>query len=72
MIVMASDVIERNKRNIDSLNIYIAKSNVECYRKSFKYAGGKVWNGNNIQNAPSVEAFKYAHKKLTFKQRNTC
>ncbi len=44
--------------------------NVECYRKSFKYAGGKICNGvpNTIQNAPSVEALKYAYKKLTFKQ----
>ncbi len=35
----------------------------------FKYACGKIWNGvpNNIQNAPSVEAFKYAYTKLNFK-----
>ncbi len=26
---------------------------------------------NNIQNAPSVKAFKYAYKKLKFKHRNT-
>ncbi len=31
----------------------------------FKYSGGKIWNGlpNNIQNTPSVEAFKYAYSK---------
>ncbi len=41
--------------------------------KSFKYAGGKVWNvvPNNIQNAPSMETFNYAYKKLNFKNRNT-
>ncbi len=41
--------------------------------KSLKYADGKIWTGvpNNIPNEPSVEAFKYAFKKLTFKQRNT-
>ncbi len=73
MIVMASDVNVRNTRNTDSLNVYIPKPNIECYRKSFKYAGGKIWNDlpNNIQNAPSVEAFKYAYKKLNFKHRNT-
>ncbi len=55
MIVMASDVNVRNTR------------------KSFKYAGGKIWNDlpNNIPNAPSMKAFKYAYKKLNFKHRNT-
>ncbi len=40
------------------LNVYIPKPNVECFPKSFRYAGGKVWNGvpNNKQNVPSVEA----------------
>ncbi len=73
LIVMASDVNVRNTRNTDSLNVYIPKANIECYRKSFKYAGGKIWNdlSNNIQNAPSVEAFKYAYMKLNFKHRNT-
>ncbi len=73
MIVMASDVNERYTRNTDSLNVYIPKPNIECYRKSFKCAGGKIWNDlpNNIQNTPSVEAFKYAYKKLNFKHRNT-
>ncbi len=62
MIVMASDVNVRNTRNTDSLNVYIPKPNIECYGKSFKYAGGKIWNDlpNNIQNAPSGQAFKYA------------
>ncbi len=52
MILMASDVNVRNTRNTDSLNVYIPKSNIECHRKSFKYAGGKIWNDlpNNIQN----------------------
>ncbi len=73
MIVMASDVNVGSTRNTDSLNVYIPKPNIEFYRKSFKYAGGKIWNDlpNNIQNEPSVEAFKYAYKKLNFKQRNT-
>ncbi len=73
MIVMASDVNVGNTRNTDSLNVYIPKPNIECYRKSFKYAGGKIQNDlqNNIQNAPSVKAFKYAYKKLNFKHRNT-
>ncbi len=70
---MASDVNVRNTRNTDSLNVYIPKANIEFYRKSFKYLGGKIWNDlpNNIQNAPSVEAFKYIYKKLNFKHRNT-
>ncbi len=73
MIVMASEVNVRNTRNTDSLNVYIPKPNIECYRQSFTYAGGKIWNDLpiNIQNAPSVEAFKYAYKKLNFKHRNT-
>ncbi len=73
MIVMASDVNVRNTRNTALLNVYIPKPNIECYRKSFKYAGGKIWNDlpNNIQLAPSVEAFKYACKKLNFKHMNT-
>ncbi len=81
MIVMASDVNVRNTRNVnvrntrntDSLNVYIPKLNIEWYRKSVKYAGGKIWNDlpNNIHNAPSVEAFAYAYKRLNFKHRNT-
>ncbi len=73
MIVMASDVNVGNTRNTDSLNIYIPKPNIECYQTSFKYSGGKIWNDlpNNIQNAPSVEAFKYVYKKVNFKHRNT-
>ncbi len=49
------------------------KPNIESYRKSFKYAGGKIWNDlpNNIQNVSSMEAFKYAYKKLNFKCMNT-
>ncbi len=43
MIVMASDVNVRNTRNTDSLNVCIPKPNIECYRKSFKYAGGKIY-----------------------------
>ncbi len=73
IIVMASDVNVRNRRNTDSLIVYIPKPNIECYRKSFKCAVGKIWNDlpNNIQNAPSVEAFKYTYKKLNFTNRNT-
>ncbi len=44
MIVMALDVNVRNTRNTDSLSVYMPKPNIECYRKSFKYAGGKIWN----------------------------
>ncbi len=70
---MAFDLNVRNTRNTDSLNVYIPYPNIECYRKSFKDAGGKIWNDltNNIQNAPSLEAFKYVYKKLNFKHRNT-
>ncbi len=42
MIVMASDVNLRKTRNTDSFNVYIPKPNLECYRESFKYAGGKI------------------------------
>ncbi len=73
MIVMASDVNERNSRNTDWLNIHIFKPNMEYYRQSFKYAGGKIWKDvpNNIHNAPSVEAFKYDYKKLKFKHKHS-
>ncbi len=66
MIEMASDVNIRNTRNTNSLNVYIPKPNIECYRKYFKYAGGKIWNDlpNNIQNAPSVDAFNMPIRKL--------
>ncbi len=43
MIAMTSDVNVRNTRNTDSLNVYIPKPNIECYWKSFKYVGGKIW-----------------------------
>ncbi len=49
-------VYERNIRNVNSLNVYIPKPNVEYYWKSFKYAHGKIWNSvpNNIHNVPSL------------------
>ncbi len=55
--------------NTNSLNLYIP--HVEYYRKSFKYADGTVWSGvsNNIQNAPSVEACKYAFKNVIWSTR---
>ncbi len=73
MIVMAADVNETNTKNTDLLNAYIPKPNIVCYRKSFKYTGGTIWNDvpNNIQNTPSVEAFKYVYKKRNFKHKNT-
>ncbi len=73
MIIMTSDVNVRNTRNTDSLIVYMPKSNTECYRKLFKYAGGTIWNElpNKIQNAPSVEAFNYAYKKINVKHCNT-
>ncbi len=64
IIVMASDVNERNIRNIDLLTLYVSKSNIEStknllnmqvvYQNVFKYTGGKIWNSvpDNIQNAP--------------------
>ncbi len=33
MIVMASDVNERNTQSTYSLNVYIPKPNVECYQR---------------------------------------
>ncbi len=44
MIVIASDVNKRNTRHTDSLNIYMPKSNIECYQTSFKYESGKICN----------------------------
>ncbi len=41
MIVMASVVNKRNTRNVGSPKVHISKPNVECFRKSFKYAGYK-------------------------------
>ncbi len=68
IIVMASNV---NERNANSLNVYVHKPNIECYHQLNMH--GKILNGvhNNIHNAPSVEAFKYAYTKLKLKHRNT-
>ncbi len=65
--------IKMSHRLSYSLNVYLPKPTIECCRKSFKYVGGKIGSDlpNNIQNVPSVEAFKYACKKLYFKYRNT-
>ncbi len=56
MIVMASDMNERNSRNANSLNVYMYTPNVEVIKNTVTNTGGKVWNGvpNNIQNAPSA------------------
>ncbi len=44
IIVMSFGVNVKNNRNTHSLNVYISKPNIECHRKSFKYAGDKIWN----------------------------
>ncbi len=53
MIVIDSEVMT-DKLNTDSLNAYILQPNIETYRKSFKYADGKVSNdvSDNMQNVP--------------------
>ena len=57
-----------NTRNADSLNVVFPRPNLECFKKSYKYAGANVWNNisSSIQNSPSFNNFKYLYKKHYF------
>jgi len=63
-ISLFRDVTERVTRNIDSLNILIARPNIDKFKESLQYQGGKLWNGlpNVLQNVPTVQKFKSTYK----------
>ncbi len=65
--------LEKCKMSFENYTTPVYLPHIESYRKLFKYICGKIWNDlpNNIQNTPSVEAFKYANKKFNFKHKNT-
>ena len=57
-----------NTRAADSLNVVLPKPNLECFKKCFMYAGGKVWNSlqNTLKNSLSLSTFKTSYKKIYF------
>lgn len=48
-----------NARHSNTMNDVQPKPNVECFKKAFQYAIGKVWNNlsSNIQNIQSLNTF---------------
>ena len=56
-------------RNAESLNVVVPKPNLECFKRSFRFSGAKVWNSlpNNLQNLQSVNSFKQLYKHMFFK-----
>ena len=56
-------------RNADSLNVVVPKPNLECFKRSFRFSGAKVWNSlpNKLQNMQSVNSFKQLYKLMFFK-----
>ena len=57
-----------NTRNANSRNVVLPKPNVTLFKQYFKYAGAVNWNKlpNDIQNANSIDSFKYQYKKCSF------
>ena len=57
-----------NTRNANSFKVTIPKPNIECFKRSFKYAGAKIWNNlsDELHNAPSLDSFKLLYKKKYF------
>ena len=68
-IEMYFDRHDFNTRNADTLNVIIPKPNLESFKQSFKFAGAITWNDlpDELQNAISLDSFKYNYKKLFFK-----
>ena len=57
-----------NTRASDSFNVVLPKPNLECFKQSFMYAGGKLWNtlSHAVQNSTSIISFKCLCKKVLF------
>ena len=57
-----------NTRSADSLNVILPKPNLECFKHSFMYVGGEMWNTlpYTLQNSTSVHSFMYSYKKAFF------
>ena len=55
-------------RNANSLKVTIPKPNIERFKRSFKYAGAKIWNNlsDELHNAPSLDSFKLLYKKIKY------
>ena len=58
-----------NTRNANSLKVTVPKPNLECFKRSLKYAGAQVWNSlpDILHNATSIESFKVLYKEKYFR-----
>ena len=67
-IDMVFDRHPMNTRFANSLNVVIPKPNIEFFKNSLRYAGGRVWNNlhSDLQNANSIDCFKRKYKKIHF------
>ena len=68
-IEMVCDRHNHNTRSADSLNVIAPKPNIECFKRSFRFAGAKVWNSlpHDLQNVQSIQSFKKLCKQFLFK-----
>ena len=68
-IEMVCDRHHHNTRSADSLNVIAPKPNIECFKRSFRFAGAKVWNSlpHDLQNVQSIQSFKKLCKQFLFK-----
>ena len=64
-IEMVFDRHGMNTRNANSLKVTVPKPNLECFKRSFRYAGAQVWNNlpEELQNAQSLSSFKMLYKR---------
>jgi hypothetical protein len=68
-VTLVNEMSERVTRQHSSLNLYLPRPYTEKFKHSLFYTGGLLWNElpPSLQEAPSVNAFKCAYKKVIWK-----
>jgi hypothetical protein len=63
-ILMAIEVSERVRRNVNENDVYVPFVNIECSKNTFSYRGPEIWNGltDELKECTSVNEFKQKAK----------
>ena len=67
-IDMAFERHPMNTRLANSMSVVLPKPNIDIFKNSLRYEGGKVWNNlpSNLQNEQSIDCFKNMCIKKTY------
>jgi hypothetical protein len=68
---MIKDIMNREPREKNKMNLYVPKPNCELFKKSLMYKGPKIWNELPIElkQASSLHAFKEVYKRTILANR---